>query len=39
MPALFMQVVIVVLLLYVHGKQLMSYRDDQVPNHTFPGQA
>ena len=30
---------ITLLLFYVQGKHLMSCRDGQLPNHTFPGQA
>ena len=33
------EVLLVVLLFYVHGKYLRSCRDGSQPNHTFPGQA
>ena len=36
---IFMFIVVVVLLFYIHRKQLRSCRDGQLPNHTFPGQA
>ena len=32
-------IVVAVLLFDVHGNQLRSFRDGQLPNHTFPGQA